>query len=163
MNISPLITPVPIIDKTPININLWQAVITAAFAVVSGFILYAIKTSVDEKWLRRYREYKKLKASIAYILIMYANVYLNPTCESSDLTVKAENALRVCAARLGSFVEEWPKGYLGIPKQELLLKAHDELIGLSNRVCTNSKDLLSITERNENAQKTIKELLGIKH
>ena len=64
MFIEPLTTPIAVIDKTPTGINLSQAAVTAFFAVVSGFILYLIKTFIDETWLRRHRDFKKLKVTV---------------------------------------------------------------------------------------------------
>ena len=162
MYLSPVVTPIPIVDTTPTGINLMQAVITAAFAVVSGFVLYGIKTYIDEKWLRQHRDYKKMKADIAYVLIMYADIYMNPSKQPNGFTDKASIELRSCAARLGSFIEEWSKSYRGVPKTETLKKASEVLMGLSNRVCSTHDDIFKTIEQNEKDRKEIKELLGIK-
>jgi hypothetical protein len=68
MSIQPLTTPIPIIDKTELPINIEQALLTAMFAVISGFLLYLLKCIVDGYWLRYLRDYKKLKAETEYTL-----------------------------------------------------------------------------------------------
>ena len=158
--IEPLNTPIAIIDKTPTGINFSQAAVTALFAVASGFILYLIKTYIDETWLRRHREFRKLKADIAYTLVMYANVYTNQGVRE-ELVTEASAAIRNCAARLSSFIEEWPKNIGGIPKREELKKASSEMIGLSNRVCAKS-DTYQIIFDNDRSIQTIKNILGLK-
>ena len=160
LSIEPLTTPIAVIDKTPAGINLSQAAITALFAVVSGFILYLIKTFIDEKWLRKRRDFRKLKADIAYTLVMYANVYMNQGVKS-ELVDEASTAIRNCAARLSSFIEEWPKNSRGIPKRENLKKASSEMIGLSNRVSPKT-DTYRIIFENEKTIKKIKELLRMR-
>ena len=160
MFIEPLTTPIAVIDKTPTGINFSQAAVTAFFAVVSGFILYLIKTFIDETWLRRRRDFRKLKADIAYTLVMYANVYTNQGIKE-ELVAEASTAARNCAARLSSFIEEWPKDIGGIPKREELKKASSELIGLSNRVYARSDIYQNISDNDKAIQK-INDLLGLR-
>ncbi|QUC68180.1 hypothetical protein [Aristaeella hokkaidonensis] len=159
---TPRITPIPIINKTPSSINITQAAVTALFAVVSGFILYIIKTIIDEKYLRQRRDYLKLKADISYALMMYANIYMNlpPRSKSTD---EASKALRDCGARLGAFLEEWPKIYRGIPDSDTLKQVHQELIRLSNQVF--DSEIIKkgeVITRNGQARQKIKELLQLK-
>lgn len=164
MLIEPMTTPIAIIDKSPVaGVNYWQAAITALFAVGSGFILYIIKTIIDEVYLRQYRDYKKIKAEISYTLIMYANAYMN-LMKHNELTDEASNALRNCAAQLGAFVEEWPRMRLGIPNKKTLNDVKKELIGLSNRTCDNNvHDIYDDIEQNEKARKKIVGLLKVKN
>ena len=55
--------------------------------------------------MRRRRDFRKLKADIAYTLVMYANVYTNQGVRE-ELVTEASTAIRNCAARLSSFIEE---------------------------------------------------------
>ncbi len=163
MYFNPLTTPITIIEKTPSSgVNIAQAAITAFFAVISGFILYIIKSYIDETRIRQKRELNKLKADISYTLIMYANVYTNPLNKATRLSEEAGNALRDCAARLGSFLEEWPQLYKGAPNKEEIKSAYKELILLSNSVtCHSVEDGFDKAERNDNARNKIKVLLKL--
>lgn len=162
MYIEQLTTPIPIIDKTPHSINYMQAFITAIFAVFSGFVLYLIKSYIDDIWFRKKRDYMKLKADITYTLIMYANAYMNPAKNKNDWSEEASNALRNCAAKLGVFVQEWPGYHIRIPKNKNILEAERQLIGLSNSVYIHNMDLSDLIDHNEERRNKIKKLLGIK-
>ena len=110
--------------------------------------------------MRRRRDFSKLKADIAYTLVMYANVYTNPGMKE-ELIAEASTAARNCAARLSSFIEEWPKDIGGIPKRRELKKVSSELIGLANRVYGGSDPFQFISD-NEKAIHRIRTLLDLK-
>lgn len=156
-------TPTDITSAASNGVNYLQALITAAFAVLSGFILYVIKTFIDEKWLRQYREYRKLRAEISYNLVMYANCYMNPQSQRNNYHDEAGTALRKCAALLRSFIEEWPRKYIGIPNNKKLMEISSELIGLSNRVYKSSLVSMNLVDHNEKSRKKIVELLKLKN
>lgn len=157
-------TPIAIINKTStIEVNYWQAAVTALFAVCSGFILYLLKMILDERYIKQYKDYRKIKADISYTLIMYANVYTN-MMKHNALTDEASNALRNCAARLGAFIEEWPRLHIGIPNEKTLKEVQKELIGLSNRTCDNNvDDIYDGIDKNDRARERIKTLLKLKN
>lgn len=159
MGIGPLTTPIAVIDKTPTGIDFAQAALTAFFAVVSGFILYAIKTYIDETWLRKRRDFKRLKADIACTLITYGNVY-GSDLVNTELRIEASKALRNCAGRLSSFVEEWPKNTKGIPQREDLKKASSEMVRLASCVYSRS-DTYHISYNGKKAMDRIRVLVGL--
>ena len=132
MNIQPLTTPIPIIDKTGTSINVLQALITAGFAVLSGFILYLLKCIVDGYWLRYLRKYKELRANTEYILTFYASAYANVVEINDDWHEEASRSIREIGAKIGAFAIERPFICLWGHAKYTLETASSELIRLSN-------------------------------
>ena len=102
MFIEPLTTPIPVINKTPSSIDIAQAAITAIFAVVSGFILYLLKSIIDGYWLRHLRKYKSLKAEVTYLLLLHARAYSNIVEKPDEFHEEASRAFRDVGSRIAN-------------------------------------------------------------
>lgn len=163
MDFKPLITPIPIIDRTGTSINVLQALITAGFAVLSGFILYLLKCIVDGCWLRHLRKYKELKAEIEYVLELYANAYMNVSAKGDAWHDEASREIRNIGARMGAFAIERPIICLFVPKKYVLSKVSKELLGISNRTLQIGEKALYSLEVNDESRRKIRELLRIKN
>lgn len=161
MNLTPLTTPIPTIDRTPYSLDIPQALITAGFAVISGFLLYLLKCWIDEGWLKYRRRYRELRAEIAYILIVYANVYAYIVDAPDEWHEGASKEIRKTAARMGAFAIERPRFCPGVLDAKNLSNVSGELIGLSNRMYSkNSK--YQMMDENLDCVKKIKSLLKLK-
>ena len=162
MNIQPLTTPIPIIDKTELPINIEQALLTAMFAVISGFLLYLLKCIVDGYWLRYLRDYKKLKAETEYTLRYYANAYMNIVEEMDDWHKEASDSIRKIGSRIGAFAIEKPKICFGVPDENVLEEVSSELIRLSNSMRARGDIVFDMLEKNEGSTDRVRKLLKLK-
>ena len=161
MSFLPIITPVPIIDRTPDSLNIGQAIITALFAVASGFILYLLKTWVDEEWIRHRRKYKQLQAETSYLLVKYANVIMYIVAKPDQRHEEASKDIRDLAAKMSAFAIERPKVCPGVPSKVVLKEVYQELIGLSNCMYSSKENLLEHMDHNGKLMKKIRDLLSI--
>lgn len=161
MSIQPLITPIPIIDKTGASINVLQALITAVFAVCSGLLLYFLKCMIDERWLRYVRKYKELRARTQYLLVFYANAYANVVAENDDWHREASRFIREMGAQIGAFAIERPYICLPVPREKILRSVSSELIGLSNRMVAKGESAFLMHDANEKSVAKIRDLLKL--
>ncbi len=103
--------------------------------IVSGVLVFALSQLFIEYYLNPIKEYKKLKAKIAYTLTYYACYYSNPIKLEQDekgLWQNGSNELRKVASEVDAFAQVRPKSNHAIPKKEDLLKVKSSIIGLSN-------------------------------
>lgn len=139
-----------------------QAALTAFFTVVTGVLVYLIKTGIDEYWLSHLREYRKLKADIAFYLVKYANAYSNAEILDRETTKEVADALREQAARVSAFIETRPLICWGVPQNERLKEASSSLIGLSNGTYATNKQVYDSVEFMDRQVQKIKKLLKLK-
>ena len=144
------------------TINIEQALITAVFAVLSGFLLYLLKCVVDGYWLRYLREYKKLKAETEFTLRYYANAYMNIVEEMDDWHKEASDSIRKIGSRIGAFAIEKPKICLGVPDENVLEEVSSELIRLSNSMRARGDIAFDMLDKNEECAGKIRKLLELK-
>ena len=112
--------------------DLQKASVTAFFTVVTGVLVYLIKSIIDEYWISHLREYKKLKADISFNLVKYANVYMNADKVPNERAEEGKVVFRDLASMVAAFIETRPRICIGVPKIDSLKRAMSNLIGLSN-------------------------------
>lgn len=142
--------------------DLFNAVITALFTVVSGLFLYLLKGIVDDVWISHVRQYRLLKSEVAFTLVKYANVYMNVTQadKATEGHKDAATDLREVASKIAAFAVIRPKICWMVPRKSLLIEVEKELIGLSNGMFTDV-DISGQREHNRQSVDSIQKKLGI--
>ena len=102
--------------------------------VVSGSLVFVIGQLFNEYWLKPIQKYKEIRAKIAYELVLYANLYMNPeryenANEKADI---ASEKIRQLAAEVDAMIELKPKFNFFIARKGVLTEVSKNLIGLSN-------------------------------
>lgn len=144
------------------SVDLQQATVTALFTVATGVIVFLFKTIVDEYWVSHLREYKKLKAEIAFNLVKYANIYSNAEVVKKETADVVAKTIRDMAAKVAAFVETRPIICWDVPRSDQLLKASSSLIGLSNITYAQNRGVHDHREFIDKQIQEIKKLLKMK-
>lgn len=123
---------------------------TAFVTVLSGVIVFIISQLFIELYIRPLARYNEIRAKIAYNLVYYANIYMNPfdlntlksMNEYPENYKKASEDLRKLAAEITGFAQERQllKFYISAKRIE---KVNKSLIGLSNSCNGRGNDHLS--------------------
>ena len=138
-----------------------MVVLSTFLTVVSGVLVFVLGQLFNEYFLKPIQNYKEIKSKIAYNLTFYANLYMNPV-ENSKKNENIETAsqeIRKLGAEVDAISELRPFGNIFIPKKRILKKVSKKMIGLSNNFISENQD--RAIEYNENARKTIYEMLKI--
>ena len=116
-----------------------ESVLTAVITVIVGVLVYSFSQIASRFIFEPIHRQDEIRGEIADSLIFYANVYANPGTASPQLTAQASDKFRqlasllmsrTCLIRVYGFFS-----WLGlIPGILNLMKAHGNLIGLSNNV-----------------------------
>lgn len=106
--------------------------------IISGVLVFALSQFFNDYWLKPIQKYKDLRGRIAYSLVLYANLYMNPIeYKLSSQTEEREIAsteLRKLAAEVCAMAEIRPFGNVFILNKKKLSKISKCLIGLSNSI-----------------------------
>ena len=132
------------------------------WTIFAGVCVFVLGQLFIELILNPIKRYKKIKSNIAYCLVFYANIYMNPVTTKEYLNSKKEknardkirDKIRKLAAELSGFTEE---RFLNWPNVETIKKVSSLLIGLSNSL--ESVDTNRLAGYNDDRVKEIKELL----
>lgn len=135
--------------------------------VLSGVIVFIISQLFIELYIRPLARYNEIRAKIAYNLVYYANIYMNPLDlntlksmnEYPENYKKASEDLRKLAAEITGFAQERQllKFYISAKRIE---KVNKSLIGLSNSCNCRGNDHLS--EMNATRVNEIRRYLHLK-
>lgn len=141
---------------------------TVFWTVISGVLVFVIGQLFVELFLKPLSRYNEIKAEIAYALVYYANVYLNPIVYNKEvqpnieLYKKASEELRILAAKITGFSQERRFLRIFIPVKRIEQVRHN-LIGLSNGcVISSVRHEGEYVTRNEQNVKEIKRLLRLR-
>jgi len=136
--------------------------------VLSGVMVYVISQWYTEFVIRPIQEYKKLKANVAKVLVLYARYYSNPIGydEAGDSIEweKASVEMREMASEIAAFAEIKPFHlfvFPVIPRKKRLMKASRSLIGLSNSFFINKKEEIRHAQYIEQYRDDIKKDMNI--
>lgn len=139
-----------------------ESIITILGTVVSGVLIYIVGQVVQEKYIKPMQEYNNIKAEISYLLVYYANIYMNPKVydskEKDEAREKASEELRIAAAKLVGFKQR--KTFL--VKKYNIEKASRNLIGLSNGMYANISGIDKRIEQNQMYESEIFKALNLK-
>ena len=135
------------------------------WTIFAGVCVFVLGQLFIELILNPLKRYKKIKANIAYCLVFYANVYMNPVTTKVYLDSKKEkiardkirDKIRKLAAELSGFTEE---RFFNWPNVDTIKKVSSLLIGLSNSL--ESVDPNRLVEYTDDRVIKIKELLKLK-
>lgn len=116
-----------------------DSVLTAIITVIIGVTVYAFSQMVSRFVIEPIHKHDEIRGRIAHSLIYYANVYANPGIHEKELSTKASDEFRQLASLLLSRTSlirkyrffSWMKL---VPEMSSILKAHANLIGLSNSI-----------------------------
>jgi len=120
------------------SINLSEIILTSLLTVVSGVIVYIVGEILHTTWIKPLQEYKEIKSKIVTLLTFYARDYVNIVDTDKDSEKRKEEQdkvseeLRMLSSQLLGFIEQTSWFRIGIPSNNELLKASQELMGLSN-------------------------------
>lgn len=148
---------------------MYQITLTILGTVISGVLVFVLCQIIVQKYIKTYEEYKTLKGKVAFLLVMYANLYCNPinvlNVEDEDKIEKRKQAgieTRILAAELSAFQERVEKGGVGIPSKDKLIRAASELIFLSNSFFVHpDESITTASKNNRECADKIKEALSI--
>lgn len=109
------------------------------WTIISGVVVFVLCQICVEIWLKPLQQYKKLRQSIATMLVgnapLYSNALQLADTNKTEVLEKYEQVFsdtRKIAAELRGFIEIVPFFHLGIPSKRKLYEVSRELIGLSN-------------------------------
>lgn len=136
------------------------------------FLKHELGQLFIEIFLKPWNEYMKLKSTVAYSLVLYANLYGNPMSfhdavggdmplESKEEYRNAGKELRILDSKLMGFNNKKLSVNFYLPKDEQIAKASKALIGLSNSMNTCSHYPEVFVEQNRVRVEIIKESLKI--
>ncbi len=133
--------------------------------VLSGILVFVFGQLFIELIIKPLRRYKEIKAKIAYNLVYYTNIYMNPVTHKEnenevirDERLTVQKNLRMLAAEIGGFAYE--KWFFNLPSKKKIYNVESALIGLSNSLVTENGDI--VVEMAEDRVRIIKESLNLK-
>ena len=141
-----------------------KILLSTFLTIVSGSLVFIVGQIVVECYVKPMQEYKTIKSEISYILVYYANVFMNPvkaennffTDTSQALYDEASKELRIAASKLAGFKQRKPF----FVRKDKVEMAQSALIGLSNGLFTS--DVFRQVERNEKMRREICKGLNLK-
>jgi len=118
----------------------WNGIIlTSVFTIMGGVIVFCISQIVLKFFIEPIQKLDMCRGEICDVLIFTRNIYLNPNTFSKEKELEVSIEIRKLATKLLS-IKNMIKGNnffssvnLSI-KEENILKAHRELIGLANSI-----------------------------
>jgi hypothetical protein len=140
---------------------------TSATTILVGLIIFLITQIFQRFILDPLQGIHLLFGEIEDALVFYANIYLDPGVDESELADEGQIKLRRLASQLSSKASIiWPYELLAslnfIPSHENIKIAHGDLIGLSNSIHLGSGESgTTQAVRNNNMRKEIRKTLGI--
>lgn len=109
--------------------------------VISGVLVFVLSQLFNDYWLKPTHRYKDLRSRIAYSLVLYANLYMNPVeyklALQTEEREKASTDLRKLAAEVCAMAEIRPLGNVFILNKKALSEVSRRLIGLPNNIYSN--------------------------
>lgn len=147
----------------------WNIIITPLITTITGVSVFIIGQIIMECYVKPLQEYHRIKAEVSYLLVLYANVFMNPeiidrnndiqfTLEEKERRKRAGNELREAAAKIVGFKQQKPF----FVKKDNIEEASKNLIGLSNSLYVFKKDEDKRIQLNELKDRKIKEALNLK-
>lgn len=127
--------------------------------ILTGVAVFVVSQLVLEIFIRPFKEYKKIKAEVSFLLEYYANIYRNPCNEVGKTDVRyeeAEKMFREVASKLIYY-----KSLFFYPHKNIG-NAVSALIGLSNGLTCGKYDKEDTLEENKKLVNSIKESLNLK-
>jgi len=122
-------------------INWNEIILTSVFTIMGGVIVFCISQIVLKFFIEPIQKLDMCRGEICDILIFNRNIYLNPNTFSKEKELEVSIEIRKLATKLLS-IKNMIRGNnffyslnLSI-KEENILKAHKQLIGLSNSIGT---------------------------
>lgn len=148
------------IDWPSLFNQVFAGCVTASVTIIGGVVVLVFGQLTIKFFIEPIHDQAKLLGEIAHSLTYYANVYGNADLLDEDIPKETSKKLRQQASELraSAWTIRWYWLWQGlglVPKKNNVLKASENLIGLSNSVGKTGYDG-SIHER----QKEIKKLLG---
>jgi hypothetical protein len=142
--------------------------LSVILAVIAGSVLYVLCEYAKEIWLEPLREYKRLKASVAFRLTYYADCISGPAPADVTLSgsewpahLEAAGEFRRAAAEMAGFAETAGRVSLGIPGKAYLREAAGNLLALSGGVFAASGDVRTQAGYNLQSAANIREALDM--
>ena len=144
--------------------DLFKIFLTSSLTVVGGVLIFVIGQIIEKFLIEPIHEQSNVIGEIADSLIFYADLYSNPGIGKPEEMDEASQALRRQASRLMARTHAircyWLMQLLRIvPKHKDILKARQNLIGLSNSIHRNDPGL---SEVNDARRREIEESLRIR-
>ena len=147
----------------------WDIVVTPLLTTLSGVLVFVIGQIILECYIKPLQEYHKIKSEISFLLVLYANVYMNPeiygenkgalyTTKEKERRIIAEKELREAAAKLIGIKQQKPL----LVKKDDITEASANLIGLSNGLYSSVTNQKIQMKENELCRKKIKKSLHLK-
>ena len=147
----------------------WNVITTPLITITTGVAVFVIGQVILECYVKPLQEYHKIKAEVSYLLVLYANVFMNPeiigankkfefTLEENERRKKAGNELREAAAILVGFKQQKPF----FVRKDNVEKASSGLMGLSNGLYVSARNEDKRIEQNGIFAQEIKEALHLK-
>ena len=139
----------------------------AFITIISGVFVFVLSQLFVEYTLNPIKEYKKLKAKIAYSLTFYSCYYGNPAevidKAKSDMWIEASKDLRKLASECLSFSQTKPQLNIFIVSKRKLIAVKTDLLLISNSCFYNEGvSQGEMIKSNRNARKEIYNMLRIK-
>ena len=144
--------------------EIFKLVLTSSLTIIGGVTVYVIGRIIEKFYIEPVHEQAKLIGEIADTLIFYANIYLNPDIGKTEELDETAKILRQYASHLMASTQRI-RGYWFlqlfrvVPKHKNIIKAHENLIGLSNSV---HRDESRLAEVNNNRRKQIEKSLRVR-
>lgn len=139
--------------------DLLNSVVTAVVTVLIGVSIYSLGQMILKFTIEPIHKQDELRGEIADALIFYANVYSNPgvSPQHTQASVRFRQlaSLLLSKTRLIRMYDFFSRIGL-VPREQSVLKAHSNLIGLSNRITLPQYATLNVNEADE-----IRELLRV--
>lgn len=119
--------------------DLFKILLTSSLTVVGGVLIFVVGRVIERFLIEPVHEQSRVIGEIADSLIFYANLYCNPGLGKPEEMDEASKVLRQHASRLMARTHAirsyWLMQRLKItPEHKDILKAHENLIGLSNSI-----------------------------
>ena len=147
----------------------WDIVVTPLLTTLSGVLVFVIGQIILECYIKPLQEYHKIKSEISFLLVLYANVYMNPeiygenkgalyTTKEKERRIIAEKELREAAAKLIGIKQQKPL----VVKKDDITEASANLIGLSNGLYSSVTNQEIQMKENALCREKIKKSLHLK-
>ena len=125
------------IDWPTVFNQIFAGCMTASVTIIGGVVVLVLGQLAAKFFIEPIHEQAKLLGEIAHSLTFYANVYGNADLVDAEVPKEASKILRQQASRLRATAWTirwyWFWQLLGlVPKRKNVLKASENLIGLSN-------------------------------